>query len=210
MPNLLSTPSFLRKSLAALSRTSGNRAFYTAICSAEQVVDISAEAGCVMPPGYRLIRVNERKGLHDDTFELALIHDIEPSVAYYNKVTVTDLYERQTAHSLVWRSTSAEHAAALQKVAHHVLFYYITDHYDVILSDSEQTGEGKHFWQRQMSKAIAYGLYVYFEVAPAQFQPITTQVALSDIGNELWSASGSEQHHIGLITKNQLPASFLV
>lgn len=210
MSNLLALPVDAHAIFRALARNAENEMAYSALCGAEQIFDISAEAGCEMLPGYRLIRVNERGGICEDAFELALINDIEPSVVYYNKVTVTDLYERQTTRSLVWRSASAQHAAALQDVAHHVLFNYITDRYDVILSDSEQTGESKFFWQRQMSKAIAYGLYVYFQVAPAQFQPITTQVALSELGNELWSAARGEQRHIGLITKDMLPASLLV
>lgn len=214
MPRLLVKTSDIREAFAHLMRTADNAALYAALTGAERVADISAEAKCVMAPGYRLIRVDHRKRPNGDEFEIALVNDVESSVVYYNKVMIsiiTDLKCRPATQNLVWRSSNAQHGAVLRDVAQKVFFNYILDKYDVILSDNQQTGEGKFFWQRMMSSALAFGMNVYYyQMMNAQLQPIPNQDALNDLEDQLWSEEEDQQYHLALISKVALPAELLL
>ena len=208
MSNLLALPVDAHATFRTLARTAENEMAYSSLSGAEHMTDISAEAACVVPPGYRLIRVDPQDRTRDGDFEIALICDTLLSVVYYNKVMIADLRGRSTSRNLVWRSACTQHAAVIRDVAENVMFRYILDHHDVILADSEQAGEGKFFWQRQLSKAIAYGLHAYyFHEATEELHPISTQGALSLLVDRLWSVSEQEQHHFALISKAQLPVS---
>jgi|GEM_PF-685844 len=214
MPRLLVKTSDIREAFAHLMRTADNAALYAALTGAERVADISAEAKCVVAPGYRLIRVDHRKRPNGDEFEIALVNDVESSVVYYNKVMIsiiTDLNCRPATQNLVWRSSNAQHSAVLRDVAQKVFFNYILEKYDVILSDNQQTGEGKFFWQRQMSSALAFGMHVYYyQMMNAQLQPIPDQEALNDLEDQLWSEEEDQQYHLALISKVALPAELLL
>lgn len=214
MPRLLVKPSDIREAFAHLTRTADNAEMYKALSSAERVMDISQEAKCLLAPGYRLIRVDHRKVMNGDQFEIALLNEIEQSVVYYNKVVIApiiDLNCRPATQNLVWRSANAQHSAVLRDVAQKVFFNYILENYDVILSDNNQTGEGKYFWQRQMSTALALGMHVYYyQMLSAHLQPILTQEALNDLEDQLWSEAQVHEHHLALISKVALPAELLV
>ncbi|KQQ53603.1 hypothetical protein ASF84_17475 [Pseudomonas sp. Leaf127] len=203
----------IQETNAHLIRKTDNAALYAALSGAAHVTDISAEVQCLMAPGYRLIQVNHRLHPNDDEFEIALINDLESSVAYYNKVlisTITDLSSRRAVQNLAWRSPSAQHAAVLRNVVQQVLFDYLLERYDVILSDNPKTGNGLFFWQRQISNAIAYGLRVYYlQGTSTQFQLIPTQKALNSLVDRLWSGAHTHQDHFTLISKAALPAEAL-
>ncbi|HHH9441205.1 TPA: hypothetical protein ACP32N_003142 [Pseudomonas aeruginosa] len=214
MPRLLVKPSEIRASFAHLVRSEDNARLYAELSAAEQVQDISGEAQCLMAPGYRLIRIDHRVRPSSDDFEIALLNDVEKYVVYYNKVVISmilDLNCRPATQNLVWRSTHAQHALILRDVAQKVFFNYVLAHYDVILSDNNQTGEGKHFWQRQMSNALAFGFHVYYyQMMTASLQPIPTQADLDDLEDQLWSEEEDKQFHLALISKIVLPAELLV
>lgn len=214
MPKLLVKHSDIREAFAHLMRTADNAELYAALNGSERVTDISRDAQCNLAPGYRLVRVDHRIRPNGDEFEVALLNDVEFSVVYYNKVmisVITDLNCRPATQNLVWRSPNAQHSAVLRDVAQKVFFNYILERYDVILSDNQQTGEGKFFWQRQMSNAIAFGLHVYYyQMMSAQLQPIETQDALNNLEDQLWSEHDDQQYHLALISRVALPAELLV
>lgn len=214
MPKLLVKHSDIREAFAHLVRTADNAALYTALSGAQHVADISADAQCVLAPGYRLIRVDHRVRPNSDEFEIALINDVESSVVYYNKVVISvirDLNCRPATQNLVWRSSNAQHSAVLRDVAQKVFFNYVLERYDVILSDNQHTGDGKFFWQRQMSNAIALKMHVYYyKMLTAELQHIPTQEALNDLEDKLWSEEDEQLYHLALISKVQLPVDLLV
>jgi hypothetical protein len=214
MPRLLVKTTDIREAFAHLTRTAENAALYASLLGAEHVADISAEAKCALAPGYRLIRVDHRKRPSSDEFEIALVNDVDSSVVYYNKVMIsiiTDLNCRPATQNLVWRSSNALHAAVIRDVPQKVFFNYILEKYDVILSDNLQTGDGKFFWQRQMSNALAFGVHVYYyQMMTAQLQPIPNQDALNELEDQLWSEDEDQQYHLALISKVALPAELLL
>jgi len=214
MPKLIVEHTEIRKAFADLVRSVANSHLYDLLIAAERTADISAEAQCILAPGYRLLRVDHRVRPSSDEFEIALINDLERSVVYYNRVVISNIVDlncRPATQNLVWRSANAQHAAVLRDVAQKVFFNYILERYDVILSDNQQTGEGKFFWQRQMSNALALGLHVYYyQMLTADLEPIKNQDELNDLEDQLWAEDDGQEYHLALISKVALPAELLV
>ncbi|WP_455917388.1 hypothetical protein [Pseudomonas cerasi] len=214
MPKLIVQHTEIRKAFAHLVRSADNAHLYNLLTGAERTIDISADAQCILAPGYRLLRVDHRVRPSSDEFEIALINDLERSVVYYNRVVISNIVDlncRPATQNLVWRSANAQHAAVLRDVAQKVFFNYILDRYDVILSDNQQTGEGKFFWQRQMSNALALGLHVYYyQMLTADLEPINNQEDLNNLEDQLWAEDDAQEYHLALISKVPLPAELLV
>lgn len=214
MPKLLVNPSEIIKTFAHLEKTADNKVLYEELTGAQHTHEIAAEAQCLLAPGYSLIRIDHRKRPSSDEFEIALVNTLERSVVYYNRVVIApivDLKCRPATQNLVWRSQDAQHLTVLRDVAHKVFFHYILEKYDVILSDGQQTHEGKFFWQRQMSQAIAFGLHVYYyQMMTARLEPIRTQEDLNALKDKLWSESDGQEHHLALISKVELPAKLVI
>ncbi|UVL19639.1 hypothetical protein LOY44_01605 [Pseudomonas sp. B21-044] len=214
MPKLLVNTSEILKTFAHLEKTADNTAFYEALTGVQHIHEIAAEAQCLLAPGYRLIRVDHRKRPTSDEFEIALVNDLERSVVYYNRVVISpivDLKCRPATQNLVWRSQDAQHLSVLSPVAQKVFFNYILEKYDVIVSDGQQTHQGKFFWQRQMSQAIAFGLHVYYyQMMTAKLEPILSQADLNALKDQLWSEDDGQEYHLALISKVELPAELLI
>lgn len=214
MPRLIVKNREIHEAFTHLMRTEDNSRLYAQVIAAVNISDISAEAQCILAPGYRLLRIDQRLGASNDLFEIALINDVDKTVVYYNKVMVSNIVDlncRPATQNLVWRSPNAQHAVVLRDVAQKVFFNYILNNYDVILSDNQQTGEGKFFWQRQMSTALSLGLHVYYyQMMTANLQPIIDQNALNNLEDEIWSESDEQEYHLALISKVALPAELLI
>lgn len=210
MPRLIVKDAEVVKIFAHLMVREDNARLYESLTAAEAVIDISADAQCIMAPGYRLLRINHRERPSSDRFEIALVNDVLKSVAYYNQVVISNIVDlncRPATQNLVWRSADSRHSAVLRDVAQKVFFNYILSRYDVILSDNQQTGEGKFFWQRQMSTALALGLHVYYyQMMNATLVDIPDQDALDGLADQLWSESDDQAYHLALISKVSLPA----
>lgn len=213
MPKLIVKPAAIRQEFAHLVRTEDNARLYDRIAASPNLIEISAEAKHMLPPGYRLLRIDAlTPGTHE--FEVALLNDVEESVVYFNRVmvsTIQDLNCRPATQMLVWRSQNAAHQMVLHGLAQNVFFNYILERYDIILSDNHQTGEGKFFWQRQMSQALALGLHVYYyQMLNAVLEPIGDQAALDNLEDQLWSEDDGQEYHLALISKVELPKDLLV
>ncbi|MBC3348389.1 hypothetical protein HU811_17270 [Pseudomonas sp. SWRI196] len=210
MPRLIVKDSEVVKIFAHLMVREENARLYDSLVVAEAVSDISADAQCILAPGYRLLRINHRVRPSSDRFEIALVNDLLKSVVYYNQVVISNIVDlncRPATQNLVWRSADSRHSAVLRDVAQKVFFNYILNRYDVILSDNQQTGEGKFFWQRQMSNALALGLHVYYyQMLTASLIDVPDQDALDSLSDQLWSESDDQQYHLALISKIALPA----
>lgn len=189
---------------ALLKQGASNSAFYSTLSDTKRLTDISAYTRCAMPPGYRLIRADRGVCASNDGFEVALLNDLEFSVAYYNKAEASVIPEsdpRAAAHCFAWRSPDARHAAVVREAARSVLFNYILERYDVVLSDRHEFGEGRFFWQRQISLAIAHGLCVLYPITAEHLQPIPTQEALNKLVDRLWTEAHELTEHLVLISR---------
>jgi hypothetical protein len=213
MPKLIVRPAVIRQEFAHLVRTADNAHLYQRIATAENLTEISAAARHTLPPGYRLLRIDAlTPDVHE--FDVALLNDVEKSVVYFNRVMVSSIHDlncRPATQMLVWRSQADAHKLVLRDLAQDVFFNYILERYDVILSDNHQTNEGKFFWQRLMSRALALDLKVYYyQMMDATLDPINDQEALNELEDKLWSEEDGQEYHLALISKVELPKDLLV
>lgn len=74
-----------------------------------------------------------------------------------------------------------------------MLFDYIAQNYDLLLTEREVSGGDKFYWHRQVSRAIEAGLSVsVYEQVSQAFRPISTQCALNDVQDHTWSCTNPE------------------
>lgn len=182
---------------ALLALRADNAAVYAALTAAKGVRDINEIAGLGADPRYRLIRVDHRLGTAErNEFEIALVDDIELSVAYYDKVTLVrapKVSTRYLASNLAWRSASSRHSLALRDISQKILFSYLVHHYDILLAANKMADGGVFYWPRQVSRALKKGLHVYtYEPTTQAIQSIPTQRALDDLQDQVWSGTSQE------------------
>ncbi|ETS30894.1 hypothetical protein BB987_02815 [Photorhabdus temperata] len=165
----------------------------------------------ILPPGYRLVRVDSRLDLDIDEphFELALLSDDAKEVVYYNKVIVMNdlvLNCRPASQTLVWRTKKPKHKAALSDLAAKIFFHYLIRTHDVAASNVNQIIDDISFWQARMYEALQFGLYVYgYDVMTCELRNILTE---DDVGKEqswLWGDAEYYMDRLAIISKIKLP-----
>lgn len=186
-------------SVEVFTRTADNSALYSALAEAVEISDIGEKAGYDSGPDYRLIRIDRRLDVTSDReFEIALIDDLELSVAYYAKVTLLpslDANSRPVARHQFWRSANMRHSPMLRDISQKLLFSYIVRNYDLLIMEDSASNEGKFYWLRQVSRAIELGLHVYVsDLITQALKPLSTQRALMDMQNQTWS--GTDPHSL--------------
>lgn len=85
----------------------------------------------------------------------------EPRIAYAVniKVTTKKISCRSCTQVLVWASPDNEDMLIgfPRKIFNHLL-----DTYAIMITDQEQTPDGKRFWERRIAQAFKDGMFVYF------------------------------------------------
>ena len=146
-----------------LSDPTRNRRLFAEMRAAVPI-DISDCLSCQLPQGYELIRVDGR--LSSGEFEIALVDMNTTSVIYYNHVWfIGDLNGRPVVQCLPWRTYVYLDRPIPSGLHGDVLMNHLLERYTVLLSDSESTASGEHFWQSQISRALHEKLSVYFWMA---------------------------------------------
>lgn len=127
-------------------------------------VEISDCLTRALPPNYQLLRVDGR--LSQDELEIALIETSTKAVVYYNRVEfIGELGGRPVVQCLPWRTHVYLDSPIPSGLHGDILMSHLLDRYTVLLSDSELTASGEHFWQSQISRALHEKLSVYFWMA---------------------------------------------
>ncbi|PHM69040.1 hypothetical protein [Xenorhabdus kozodoii] len=191
-----------------LNESERNRALYDVLnpLANEIVKDVDE---LILPPGYRLIRVDNRLTLGRTHFELALLCDITNEVVYYNKVIITNDVElncRPVSQVLIWRTKKPTHNAALIGLASKIFFHYLIKSYDVVASDVNQTTEGMSFWQARMYEALQYRLYVYgYDVMSGEVRQISNEDEVGYYQSWLWGNAEHYMNRLAIISRIALP-----
>lgn len=115
--------------------------------------------GFVLPPGFRLV-----KSLTEDQFRIVTTATEKPYTAYavklihHNEITYP---KKATTQVMVWRTTSSIYDPIVRGFPQ-MFFKHILDTSNIVVSDSEQTGDGQRFWLRMLDWAFnnKYQLYV--------------------------------------------------
>lgn len=165
----------------------------------------------VLPPGYRLMRIDGRLAVPQVHFELALINTVSEEVVYYNRVvTQADqaLKCRPVSQVLVWRTNKPQHTVVQSGIPTKIFYSYLIERYDVVVSDVNQTNAGMSFWMRRMYEALEYGLNVYaYDVMSGELQTIEVENDVGKYHSWLWGDADSYQHRLAIISRQKLPFS---
>lgn len=190
-----------------LVETDRNRALYLSLADATEIAHEVRDL--ILPPGYRLVRLDGRLDVPQTHFELALLNDVSEEVVYYNRVvTVQDqaLNCRPVSQVLVWRTRKPKHNAVLAGIPGKLFYGYLIERYDVVVSDVNQTNEGMSFWLARMYEALEFGFRVYaYDVMSGELNNIRKDDDLGKYQSWLWGDADSYQHRLAIISKIELP-----
>ena len=104
--------------------------------------------GYVPPAGYRLVMSMDGK-------QCRLLKD--DITAYAVKIVTGKFVVPGKTHCtqvMVWRTFMPEHQHALHGLAK-LIFSWLLETYEIVVSDNEQTGDGRRFWEYRITEAIA-------------------------------------------------------
>ena len=108
--------------------------------------------GFLLPVGYRLL-----KSRYSDEYRLVTTDDGKPYTAYAVKLTfhkeITFPHGAAT-QVMVWRTPRAVHQSVISGLPQ-LFFQWVLSEYDIVVSDSEQTGDGQRFWLRMIDWAFS-------------------------------------------------------
>ncbi len=108
--------------------------------------------GFMLPVGYRLL-----KSRYGDEYRLVTTDDGKPYTAYAVKLTfhkeITFPHGAAT-QVMVWRTPRAVHQRVISGLPQS-FFQWVLSEYDIVVSDSEQTGDGQRVWLRMIDWAFS-------------------------------------------------------
>ncbi len=108
--------------------------------------------GFVLPVGYRLL-----KSLYSDEYRIVTTDEGKPYTAYAVKLEfhkeITFPQEAAT-QVMVWCTPRALHQPVVSGFPQ-FFFQWLLSEYNIVVSDSEQTGDGQRFWLRMIDWAFS-------------------------------------------------------
>lgn len=141
-PRLISDADFNRK----LNAPDRNREHTLAFLA--KGVEPFSLPGYVPPAGYRLVMSLDGK-------QCRLLKD---DITAYAVKIVTGKFvvpgKQHCTQVMVWRTFMPEYQDALQGLAKRI-FAWLLETYEIVVSDNEQTADGRRFWEYRISEAIA-------------------------------------------------------
>lgn len=209
MPQQLLNPVKVTEVFVHLNETPDNRTLYSELVHGMDIV--SDIKNVVMPPGYRIVRVDDRKKgeIPQAHFEIALLNDVTEEIVYYNRVIIQPdsyLNYRPVTQILVWRTQKPKHRAVLHDFAGIIFMNYLLERYDIIVSDRNQTHEGMSFWQARMFDALELGLYLYaYDMMTCELREMRNEAELEKGDAWLWGDIEHFQNRLAIISKYKLP-----
>ncbi|MEX6205036.1 hypothetical protein AB6G29_23740 [Providencia hangzhouensis] len=141
---------------------------YTKTFLESGVTDFSLP-GFITPHGYRLV-----KALNKDQYRLIAIGD-EPETVYLVELRFRNdiVYGKTTCTQIkVWRTISTKHNPAVKELPR-TFFADLLKKHSIVVSDEEQTGDGKRFWESMIDWAMSSGYYVYASDGTQEDRPLT-------------------------------------
>lgn len=107
--------------------------------------------GFVLPAGYRLL-----KSLYADEYRIVTTDEGKPYTAYAVKLHFHQeitFPQGAATQVMVWRTTRTVHQPVVSGFPQ-FFFQWLLSEYDIVVSDSEQTGDGQRFWLRMIDWAF--------------------------------------------------------
>jgi len=141
---------------AHLSDPVQNQAEYARLDKQESR-EIGGALGVVLPEGYEL-RVIEHLNEHTE-LEFFVVNRKTKRVALFNRIEKTDIHlqgmnTKPVKQAMIWRQNLGEDGKATRDVVETVFFDNLVQKYNIVVSDSEQTRDGKRMWERLLFRAM--------------------------------------------------------
>ncbi|PHM52380.1 hypothetical protein [Xenorhabdus hominickii] len=158
-----------------------------------------------IPHGYRLV-----KSLKKNQFRMITIEENAETVYLVELNFRSDIViGKSTCTQIkVWRTISAQHQHAVSGFPR-LFFKHLLDEYSIVVTDEQQTGDGKRFWESMISWALNVGFSVYASDGSEIDRPLT---AIGDLDEfyKTWeefcwgSDSDIHTHRLVVISKSPL------
>ncbi|WP_275556625.1 hypothetical protein [Mixta sp. Marseille-Q2659] len=133
--------------------------------------------GFVTPHGYRLLQC-----LKGDQYRLVTDNEYSETVyavklAFLEHIVPT---KKICTQIMVWKTVQPQHDAAVSGLPQE-FFRHFLSRYSIVVSDSEQTSDGRRFWERMIAWAIqADGYHVYVSDGTEEDRPLTFMTSWDD------------------------------
>ncbi|MCU6236745.1 hypothetical protein KWH75_06640 [Morganella morganii] len=162
-------------------------------------------------PGYELqhaYRLLKAKNKHQ--YRLIAESD-KPETAYLVELKFRGdiVYGKQTCTQIkVWRSVAPQHQEAVHNLPRK-FFSHLLDEHSIVVTDEEQTNDGKRFWETMIQWAFVVGYHVYISDGTEEDRPLSV-VKNTDELYEKWESFcwGNDRdihtHRLAVISKEQL------
>ncbi|WP_045407400.1 hypothetical protein [Vibrio jasicida] len=175
--------------------------------------------GFVVPAGYRL--VTKRYTLTDEgmiqTICLIYIGGNEPETVYKVKLIVRNepnayLPVKNCTQLLVWRQVAGPHSLVLSGFARQV-FHFLLRSNNIMISDEQQTSDGKRFWLDRMGEAFSIAdasvYYIDLDELDGSLIPVVVRIhSFEDLMEKYvpkgWGADESHKGRVFVISTQQL------
>ncbi|OTA18966.1 phage protein [Xenorhabdus beddingii] len=163
-------------------------------------------ADAVIPDGYRFV-----KALNKDEYRMVTTGAGQPETVYAVKLLFRNdivINKETCTQIMVWRTLSSKHQTAASSLPR-IFFKHLLKSYSIVVTDEEQTGDGKRFWKIMIDWALVTNYHVYISDGTEMDRPLTQVSSISEL-IEKWEAfcwgydTEVHRHRLIVISKNAL------
>jgi hypothetical protein len=141
---------------AHLSDPDQNQEEYTRLMQKESV-ELGTFLGIDLPESYDLRMIEHRNEQME--LEIFVLNHVAKRVALFNRIEKTDIHldgisDKPVKQAMIWRQNRKADNVATRDVVEAVFFGKLVKEYNIVVSDSEQTRNGKRMWERLLDIAM--------------------------------------------------------
>ena len=139
-----------------------------------------------VPYGYKLLQSKTKKHNDGEVKLICLVTDSQeaPEIVYELKLLIRDtpnayLNQQNATQLIVWRTFEPVHQPALRDFAKTIFAHLLTT-YNIMITDEQQTSDGKSFWIFRMAEAIespdSRVFYIDLNELDENMAPLTVEI----------------------------------
>ena len=167
--------------------------------------DLAKELGIEIPDGYELRIVMTPQAGTD--LEIFMLNHNTKRIAYFNRVEQTDLHfeqlqeDRPVRQVMIWRASRGSDVEATRDIVATVFFQKLKHAYTPVLSDTEQTRDGKRMWERLLDKAMCDETLIAAtaDLESQSVEIIEDEDELAEKVTWLWGTESCHKERLGVI-----------
>lgn len=159
-------------------------------------------SGFIAPEGYRLLKSNRKHH-----YRLVTEGDNPETVYLVELIFRQDIIFLQECCTQVkvWRSFADKHRDAVANLPR-AFFKQLVDKYNIVVTDEEQTADGRRFWETMISWAFDVGFLVYAPDGSQELRPLFLIYDMEDFlvnwSLKYWGNSPDEHQHLLIVISN--------